>query len=216
MYLTQVHLNPRRRGAVRLLSSPQRLHAALLAGFLDPPSRDCGRLLWRADEYAHRFTVYVASPDPPDLTHVVEEAGWPSTDTWRTADYDPFLNRLTLGQQWGFRFCGNPVHSVKTSPSQQDTSLRAHVSERHQLDWFFDHASRWGFSVERDGEAATCIIGRATRRFQRRSERITLAQATYAGRLTVTDVDAFRCGLRHGMGRGKAYGCGLMTLAATT
>ena len=42
---------------------------------------------------------------------------------------------------------------------------------------------------------------------------MTLALATFEGVLEVTDPDALRHGLVHGIGRGKAYGCGLMTLA---
>jgi len=215
VYLTELHLNPRRRGAVRLLASPQRMHAAVLAGFPNPPGAATGRVLWRVDEHPHRTTLYVVSPSVPDLTHVVEEAGWPTTETWRSADYEPFLGRLRLGQQWAFRFCGNPVHKVKVSASEADTTVRAHVSERHQLAWFTERAARWGFGVEEDDGAAPRIIGRTTRRFRRGPETVTLAQATFGGRLTVTDREAFVDALRTGMGRGKAYGCGLMTLAPT-
>ena len=42
---------------------------------------------------------------------------------------------------------------------------------------------------------------------------MTLGVATFEGVLEVTDPDALRRALTHGIGRGKAYGCGLMTLA---
>ena len=56
MYLTRAYLNPRRRGAIRLLGHPQRMHAAVLAGFplpgtpgscggwtqMSPTVRSCG------------------------------------------------------------------------------------------------------------------------------------------------------------------------------
>ena len=51
MFLTRIFLNPRRRGCRELISSRQRLHAAVLncfpPGALDAP--DEGRLLWRLD-----------------------------------------------------------------------------------------------------------------------------------------------------------------------
>ena len=39
-----------------------------------------------------------------------------------------------------------------------------------------------------------------------------LLGVTYEGLLTVTDVQAFREALTNGIGRGKAYGMGLLTV----
>lgn len=39
MYLTRAYLNPRRRGAIRLLGHPQRMHAVVLARRLPPAAR---------------------------------------------------------------------------------------------------------------------------------------------------------------------------------
>ena len=43
--------------------------------------------------------------------------------------------------------------------------------------------------------------------------RVPVVTATFDGRLTVTDPEALRQALTSGIGRAKAYGCGLMTLA---
>ncbi|MGW2653040.1 type I-E CRISPR-associated protein Cas6/Cse3/CasE [Streptomyces sp. NPDC001478] len=42
---------------------------------------------------------------------------------------------------------------------------------------------------------------------------IRFTRATFDGRLRITDLVAFRRTLTHGLGKSKAYGCGLMTLA---
>lgn len=42
---------------------------------------------------------------------------------------------------------------------------------------------------------------------------VSLLTVTFDGRLEVTDPDALRRTLTRGLGRAKAYGCGLMTLA---
>ena len=57
------------------------------------------------------------------------------------------------------------------------------------------------------------VVGRAVRRFPRNGSTVTLATATFEGHLEVTDVAALRHALNHGVGRAKAYGCGLLTLA---
>ncbi len=43
--------------------------------------------------------------------------------------------------------------------------------------------------------------------------RVTIKAVTYDGRLEVTDPDSLRTLLTSGLGKAKAYGCGLMTLA---
>lgn len=43
--------------------------------------------------------------------------------------------------------------------------------------------------------------------------RLTLATALFEGELRVTDAGAFRNGLAGGIGPGKAFGCGLLSLA---
>ena len=42
---------------------------------------------------------------------------------------------------------------------------------------------------------------------------ITLATVQYDGMLEVTDIDALRHALINGIGHGKGFGCGLLTLA---
>ncbi|MGV7400552.1 type I-E CRISPR-associated protein Cas6/Cse3/CasE, partial [Mycobacterium kansasii] len=88
--LTKMAINPRRRGARTLLTSPQAMHAAVMAGFADPRPTSHGRVLWRLDTYdQHQVILFIVSPDCPDFTHLVEQAGWPTTQTWTTRPYDP-------------------------------------------------------------------------------------------------------------------------------
>lgn len=41
---------------------------------------------------------------------------------------------------------------------------------------------------------------------------VSLLSVTFEGFLTVTDADLFRCTLTEGIGRGKAYGMGMLTV----
>ena len=49
--------------------------------------------------------------------------------------------------------------------------------------------------------------------FKRGTGTVTLTTATYDGALDIVDADAFRRTLTRGIGHGKAYGCGLLTIA---
>ncbi|WP_282710291.1 type I-E CRISPR-associated protein Cas6/Cse3/CasE [Lancefieldella sp. Marseille-Q7238] len=79
-------------------------------------------------------------------------------------------------------------------------------------------ASRNGFEVLQDARGISRLIVSNTRElsFHKESQKqpITLAIAQYDGLLRVTDITALRHALINGIGHGKGFGCGLLTLAA--
>lgn len=207
MYLTRFEINRARRGTRQMLSSLQTMHAAVLASF---PSADVetGRVLWRVDSAATSMWLYLTSPTKPDLTHLVEQIGWPTQLTWQTADYAPLLDRLEIDQRWSFRLTANPTHTA-------GGKRFAHVTVAQQQQWLLDRAGRSGFRVAETvaGDCDLVIVDRVVHRFDRQGSTVTLSTATYDGALVVTDPAALRRALINGIGRGKAYGCGLLTLA---
>ncbi|MGW6454436.1 type I-E CRISPR-associated protein Cas6/Cse3/CasE [Streptomyces sp. NPDC055078] len=292
MYLTRFRFNTARRDARRLLSSPNRLHGAVNAAFPDPPSRDGNgpRVLWRIDPApAGRIDLLISSPHSPDLTHLVEQAGWPSLggEGWSTFAYGEFLDGLGEGDQWAFRLTANPVHYIRRKEDAPGSATKraAHMTPRHQIGWLLKHQERAGFAVLRSridhdalstvtpagcseadtgGEIAVRVAQSVRRteagipqtgdqqgyevvvhtrspvRFGKEPDEngpaptnarfpsdgrthsgplrssasdVRFAQATFDGRLQITDLTAFRRTLTQGLGKAKAYGCGLMTLA---
>jgi CRISPR system Cascade subunit CasE len=231
MYLTRFQINPARRGARKLLSSPHVMHAAVLAGFPDPAVTGTttagptaigpggGRILWRLDQHTPpQVSLYIASPTEPDLTHLVEQAGWPTTNTWHTRPYTPFLTSLRPGQQWAFRLTANPVrygNPPKNAPNPTQRQRFGHVTATQQQQWLLDRAERAGFrlTTNTSGETELTVHNRATHTFRRGTGTVTLRTATFDGRLEVTDADVLRTVLTGGLGHAKAYGCGLLTLA---
>ena len=69
-----------------------------------------------------------------------------------------------------------------------------------------------GFRLEPDGFR---VVASSWQSFFKGKERhrVTLLSAAYEGILAVDDADIFREMLRTGLGRGKAYGMGMMTVA---
>lgn len=216
MFLTRMAINPSRRGTRLLLDSPQAMHAAVLDGF--PPGHDAGegRVLWRVDTVLRQqVSLYVVSPQRPDLTHLVEQAGWPAAeqDGWQTRSYEPLLDELSAGQRYRFRLTANPVRAQR-NPGYKRSKAVGHVTVAQQEQWLLDRAAGWGFSVVTGvcGSPDLSVTDRAVRRFRRGVAEVTLSTATYEGHLEVTDAAALRRTLAHGAGRAKAYGCGLLTL----
>ena len=229
MYLTRFRINTARREGRELLGSPHRMHAAVNMSFPDPPSRDGSgpRVLWRIDRNSSaEVLLFVVSPRRPDMTHLVEQAGWPAAETpgWQTYDYSTFLGRLTQGSKWAFRLTANPVHKIRRK-DDEPTKRTAHITPHHQMAWLLAQQKRAGFVVLEKPEAKRLLpegdelqlIVRDKRdlRFAKVSEgrTVQLMTVTFDGRLTVTDPGLLRRTLTQGLGKAKAYGCGLMTLA---
>ncbi|HKT01953.1 MAG TPA: type I-E CRISPR-associated protein Cas6/Cse3/CasE [Rugosimonospora sp.] len=219
MYLSRLQVNPARRHARALLRSPHRMHGAVLAGFARPmdSTTDRQRILWRLDQHNHQTMLYIVSPDRPDLTHLVEQAGWPATETWLTRPYRPLLDRLATDQQWAFRLTANPVRNGRLRENQPTTRRLGHVTVTQQTKWLLDRAKQHGFDVVTGPQCLPNLLvhDRTTTSFDRANTQppVTLRTATYDGVLEVTDPVALRHALTAGIGHAKAYGCGLMTLA---
>ncbi|MEU6482252.1 type I-E CRISPR-associated protein Cas6/Cse3/CasE [Streptomyces sp. NPDC047017] len=179
-YLSKIALNPRRRAAMALLSSPHRLHAAILSGLAVQPVAE--RVLWRLDTNTpHRAEVLVLTASRPSWAHLVDDAGWPGADGGDPliADYAPLLDRLTDGREFGFCLTANPVQSIPRPerPSEQqaarlkegtDNGSRhrgfrvAHRTADQQLDWLLKRCERHGFSIP-DATAAPPAPGLQTK-----------------------------------------------------
>jgi CRISPR system Cascade subunit CasE len=229
MYLSRVEINPRLRATMLALSSPQRLHAIVAASFpsslsaLDslaevPEQQSVQQLvqqpahrhLWRLDKLGHSLYVLAVSPLKPDFTHLIEQLGWAgSQQTWETKSYDPFLDRLQQGQEWQFRLRANPTYSDKKgNPSESRGVVRAHVKIEDQKQWFATRAQKYGFAL-----SGFELVDRSISRFERQRKTVTLHIATFEGLLRVEEPELLREALTNGVGRAKAYGCGLLTLA---
>lgn len=218
MYLTRFEINPARAGARQLLASPHRMHGAVMKAFPSAArtGSEEGRILWRVDSSQQQTMLYLVSPHEPDLTHLVEQAGWPATQSWHTRDYQPLLERLTSGDRWAFRITANPVRNGRKSSDAVETQRLGHVTVPQQTTWLLQRAERNGFTIPTTvthQEPDVAVTRRKTWRFTRHGNTVTLATAMFEGRLDVTDPDKLRAALVRGIGSGKGYGCGLLTLA---
>lgn len=217
-YLSRVELNPQRRSGRGLLGSPQAMHAAVLSSFPGAlGDRTDRRVLWRLDPVPGAVHLYVVSPEQPDFTHLTEQAGWPTLQTWQTREYEPFLDRLSAGQSWAFRLTANPTRARPAAEGQRSQRF-GHVTVTQQQRWLVERCATAGFDVRplsEGGDAADGVVvrERRTTRFRRGEGQVTLTTASFEGVLTVTDPGALRTTLTGGLGPAKAYGCGLLTLA---
>ncbi|MDR2088417.1 MAG: type I-E CRISPR-associated protein Cas6/Cse3/CasE [Clostridiales Family XIII bacterium] len=203
MYLSRVEVNKQRIETKRALMNPQVMHASVKACF--PESDE--RILWRADTLGHNLYILIAAPTKPDFTTFIRQYGWPASgQSGESRDYAKFLDRIAAGSGWRFRLTANPVHTVKDK-------IYAHVTAAEQRKWLFDRAERNGFALRED---AFDVVYRDVIRFFKGNKpdvrKVTLARASFEGVLIVTDAALFRRALTNGIGRAKAYGCGMLTV----
>ena len=209
MYLSRVEINPFRRESIKALSSPQIIHAAVMASF--PSFGDgAGRVLWRIDKIGSATYIIVQSESKPDFHHIIDQFGHPESEKmWDTVEYDEFLSKLENGQIWRFSIKANPTYSVSSDDGKRG-KVMAHVTVKQQISWMMSKAEKCGFTIQEDD---VYIKHRGVKTFDRRGSKITLATATFEGVLVIENVETLRQSIINGIGRGKAYGCGLLSLA---
>ncbi|MET9328416.1 type I-E CRISPR-associated protein Cas6/Cse3/CasE [Tsukamurella sp. NPDC003166] len=219
MFMSRIAINSRRRGAVKLLANRHAMHAAVMSSFAPgtPTESENGRVLWRVDRIDHSVDLLIVSPERPCLAHIAEQAGWSTDNTWATREYAPFLTTIEAGANYAFRLTANPTHRVTTGTTKQ---IVGHKTVEHQRNWLVEKSEEAGFTILPSVAStvggitapALTLSDRDHSSFTRNRSRVTLTTTTYDGALTVTDADAFRHTLGHGLGRAKGYGCGLLTV----
>lgn len=209
MYLSRIELDETRRATLRAIEAPQKLHGAVERSF----SGERRRRLWRLDRLNGRLYLLLLSEERPDLSAIAEQFGPKAeADHAETRDYTPLLQRIRQGSVWQFRLTANPTRSCSgKGRSDARGKVLAHCTVEYQKQWLLERAHKHGFAIEPDGFTVT-----ASRwlHFSKGSDqrRVSLLSVTYEGTLQVTDASLFCDLLTNGMGRGKAYGLGLMTV----
>lgn len=210
MYLSRIRLDTHKWDTMRALTSPNLFHGAIESAF--PGERV--RNLWRVDQLRGEWYLLLLSPQAPDLSHMVAQFGVEEDGPgWETKVYDSLLERIEVGTTWQFRLTANPTRSLKSKEHPQERgTVSAHTTPEHQTNWLLGRCAAHGFSVE---ESQVQVTGSEWRRFYKGAARrypVSLLYVTFEGMLTVTDAEKFRETLQCGMGRGKAFGLGLMTV----
>ena len=208
MYLSRIELDTKRHDTRRAIASPQVLHAAVERCF-HTADGEKQRKLWRIDLLRERIYLLTLSPEPPDFTNFSHQFCAPGNKE-EIKDYRPIIENIKEGHCFRFRLRGNPTHSVSTEKDMRGKVL-AHVTTEQQRGWLMKKAQNNGFGLS---EGEFDIVETRLLRFLRaeKNKPVEINTAIFEGRLEVTDADLFSRALTQGIGRAKAYGCGLITV----
>lgn len=208
MYLSRIKLDTTRSKTMKALASPNIFHGAIEMAE-DVPKEELSRKLWRVDTLNGNRYLLILSQKKLDFSSVAEQLGYDST--FETKDYSPFLEKITNGSRWNFRLRANPT-VCRFNPEKQKNQIVAHITPEFQKEWLKKQAEKNGF-VLTDGEWLVTGSERCTFRRNGNKKPVRIMSATYEGILTVTNAEVFRKALTTGIGREKAYGFGLLTIA---
>lgn len=192
------------------LAAPQKIHGAIEAAF--PGERR--RKLWRIDTVNGRMWLLLLSEEPANLSGIAAQFGPIACPCMETRLYDPLLQRITTDSVWQFRLSANPTKScpIPRTDAPRGT-VRAHCTVEYQKQWLMQRAEKHGFALEPDLFTVTHSQWYRFYKNGQGRQPVSLLSVTYEGVLRVTDADLFRETLISGIGRGKAYGLGLLTVA---
>ncbi len=101
---------------------------------------------------------------------------------------------------------------IVINPVRRDNASRKLVALRGRdaiAQWFSSKSHVWGFTVH---ESSTQVSFLEVQNFPKGTSSVTIAMATITGSLQVTDRHLFIQSFCQGLGRAKAFGCGLLQI----
>jgi CRISPR system Cascade subunit CasE len=205
VWLARLALNTRHRAVRTDLADAVALHQRVMSLFPDglgDSARQSAGILFRLDEGRDGPCLLVQASLPPSADKL--PAGYSS---WDTRQLQPLLDALAPGMPVRYRLAGNPTKRAGRNNQNYKTGQMVVLTGADADAW-------WA----RRAEAAGLRLLSATAHTQptaasSRERRIRHAITQFDGVAVVTDPDATRRAILAGIGKGKPYGCGLLSLA---
>lgn len=200
MYLSKLDLDARVKEVRRDLSDVHQLHRSVMSMFPEVPGEtprvDLG-VLYRL-EPGDKAVLLVQSSAPAER----QPAGFTIAGS---RPLEPLLDALQPGQRVRYRVVANATRSTFERGTRG--KLKA-LTGQDASEWWQRRAAVCGLQLGADHTAET--VGLTGRRGE---NQVTVIGTRFDGIATVLDADSLRTAVREGIGRAKAYGCGLLSLA---
>ncbi len=218
LHLTRIVIDPRDRTSRAVLRDVHHAHRVVMAGFPDVDdghARERFAVLWRYDRPVPP-TLLVQSSVPPDHGALSERLAGSRIETKRIGEI--LQKAISPGRVLSFRLVANPTRKIDTKSGPEGRRRHGRrVPLRRDPDRLAWLDRRFGASGARpvvtDGVADVRIGASTTFRGRRDGRDVTVEGVDFEGRLVVDDTGRFLEALRSGIGPGKAYGMGLLTVA---
>lgn len=207
LWITQIVPNTRDRGVLADLRDATRLHRRVMSLFpkdLGPSARQNAAALFRLDEQPTGFAILIQSALKPALDNLPTSYG-----AARTKSLTPLLDGLTEGANVHYRIIANATSKLGKNTTAGRPKQVVPLYGADADHWWERHADAAGLILR---SLYSSQLAHVTG--QRGGDaRIIHARTRFDGTATVTDPKALIDKIRTGIGRGKSFGCGLLTIA---
>ncbi|MET9002055.1 type I-E CRISPR-associated protein Cas6/Cse3/CasE [Amycolatopsis sp. NPDC004169] len=211
MFLSKLTINVHSRTFRRDYANVHDMHRTLMSVYpdvpADTPKRQAHGVLWRLDSNRGSYVQYVQSHTRPNWDKLPDgHLNAPA----EVRTLQPVLDAITAGRKLAFRFVANPTKC--DNKTRQRIPLRQPAD---QIEWLIRQGQTHGFVIPATAAGPDIAITPTAAITGRKSEpsKITIEPVRFDGHLIVTDPAAFTDAFSNGIGRAKAYGCGLISLA---
>ena len=207
LYLSLLELDPRCRQVQAELRSPYEMHRTLSKAFEDTEAAQAtARCLFRVDEDRQNLVrLLVQSQTAPDWDRLTVSPGYLHTPP----QLKPFQPNLQLGQVLAFRLRANPTKrlAAKREGKTQGDRIGLYTDEERH-DWLARQAAAHGFRLE-----TVTVTGEEQAACPTKGRTAVFSAARFEGVLRVLDPENFSAALAGGIGAGKGFGFGLLSVS---
>lgn len=238
IYLTKMILNPRSRKVQRDVGNPQELHRTISRAFpetaKDATPRQKYDILYRLETDARNgwIVLLVQSNRRPDWSRLEADYLIAGEDNLACKQTSENYAAVENGMRLLFRLRANPTKRVGKSDERADArfkpsdekKIRRRVelhTDEEKISWLARKGADAGFRLagaqvkDEVANVASTQEGKISFGKTRAADarRLTFGSVVFEGVLEVTDAEQFRKALVKGIGSGKAYGFGLLSIA---
>jgi CRISPR system Cascade subunit CasE len=209
LWLTRIIPDPHSREARRDFRNAVELHYRVMKLFPDNLGDQARRqlgVLFRAEETPQGSHLLLQSRTRPDLTALPPHYGHADS-----RPLTPLLDALRTGMPVRYRIDASAVRKPRKT-TQELYGLKSIVALTGPaaVQWWQNQANQAGLKLD---TVHTTRLDAATGTKGQDKQRIHNARTRFEGNALVSDPALLRQRVEEGIGRGKAYGCGLLSLA---
>jgi CRISPR system Cascade subunit CasE len=201
-WLMRILPDLRRRDVINDLADPDRLHKRMMSLVPDDigeHARAQAGVLFRIEETRQGVQLLVQSLMKPELGRLPDGYG-----EIAVRELGGLLDRLNTGVPVHYRIAANPSKRLGKSAGKDAGKIKA-LRGAAAEEWWVAKAAAHGLAVTTvTSQPQPDIRAKGTVRH---------AVVRFDGTGVVTDPEALRAAVLTGIGRGKSYGCGLLSLA---
>lgn len=210
VWLTRIVLDTRHRAVRADLRDAVKLHKrvmTLIPDGLGDQARAQAGVLFRLEEGRNGSFILVQTRQQPDPSRLPDGYG-----TTAVKALDPLIERLRPGMPVHYRIAANPSKRLAKADERHKAKQVIALSGTAAEEWWARKAAEHGLTLS--SLLATPVP--AARGQSNEGNLVRHVITRFDGLAVITGPERVRTAMCEGIGRGKSYGCGLLSLAPVT